>query len=53
MKALCWHGPKDIRCDHVPDPRIEHPRDAIVKVTSCASYQAGRVAREATKERRM
>ena len=36
MKALCWHGKKDIRCDDVPDPRIEHPRDAIVKVTSCA-----------------
>src|SRR3954467_14684311 len=36
MKALCWHSPKDIRCDEVPDPTIEHPRDAIVKVTSCA-----------------
>jgi threonine dehydrogenase-like Zn-dependent dehydrogenase len=36
MKALCWHGKKDIRCDNVPDPRIEEPRDAIVKVTSCA-----------------
>jgi threonine dehydrogenase-like Zn-dependent dehydrogenase len=36
MKALCWHGKKDIRCDTVPDPRIEDPRDAIVKVTSCA-----------------
>jgi threonine dehydrogenase-like Zn-dependent dehydrogenase len=36
MKALCWHGKKDVRCDTVPDPRIEHPRDAIVKVTSCA-----------------
>ena len=36
MKALCWHGAKDIRCDEVPDPKIEHPRDAIVKVTSCA-----------------
>src|SRR5687767_8102263 len=36
MKALCWHGKKDIRCDTVPDPTIEHPRDAIVKVTSCA-----------------
>jgi threonine dehydrogenase-like Zn-dependent dehydrogenase len=36
MKALCWHGKKDIRCDNVPDPEIEHPRDAIVKVTSCA-----------------
>ena len=36
MKALCWHGKKDIRCDEVDDPRIEHPRDAIVKVTTCA-----------------
>jgi threonine dehydrogenase-like Zn-dependent dehydrogenase len=36
MKALCWHGPKDIRCETVPDPRIEQPRDAIVKVTTCA-----------------
>ena len=36
MKALCWHGKNDIRCDHVPDPQIEHPRDAVVKVTSCA-----------------
>jgi len=36
MRALCWHGKKDIRCDNVPDPRIEDSRDAIVKVTSCA-----------------
>lgn len=36
MKALRWHGKQDIRCDEVPDPAIEHPRDAIVKVTSCA-----------------
>jgi threonine dehydrogenase-like Zn-dependent dehydrogenase len=36
MRALCWHGTSDIRCDSVPDPRIEHPRDAIIKMTSCA-----------------
>ena len=36
MKALCWHGKKDIRFDTVPDPIIEHPRDAIIKVSSCA-----------------
>jgi threonine dehydrogenase-like Zn-dependent dehydrogenase len=36
MKALCWHGKGDIRYDTVPDPKIEHPRDAIIKVTSCA-----------------
>ena len=36
MKALVWHGKHDIRCDTVPDPRIEEPSDAIIKVTSCA-----------------
>ena len=36
MKALCWHGKKDIRCDNVADPQIEHPRDALVRVTTCA-----------------
>ncbi|AQH05087.1 glutathione-dependent formaldehyde dehydrogenase (plasmid) [Burkholderia sp. KK1] len=36
MKALIWHGKKDIRFDTVPDPRIEHGRDAIIKVSTCA-----------------
>ncbi|MDB5491800.1 MAG: alcohol dehydrogenase [Micavibrio sp.] len=36
MKALVWHHKNDIRCDTVADPEIEHPRDAIIKVTSCA-----------------
>lgn len=36
MKALCWRGKKDVRCERVPDPRIEAPGDAIVKVSSCA-----------------
>ena len=36
MKALCWQGKKDLRCEEVPDPIIEAPRDAIVEVTSCA-----------------
>lgn len=36
MKALAWHGKGDIRCEQVPDPKIEHPRDAIIKVTACA-----------------
>lgn len=36
MKALRWHGKHDIRCENVPDPRIEDARDAIIKVTSCA-----------------
>ena len=36
MRALVWHGTQDIRCDTVPDPQIEHERDAIIKVTACA-----------------
>ena len=36
MRALCWHGKEDVRVEQVPDPTIEDPRDAIVKVTSCA-----------------
>jgi threonine dehydrogenase-like Zn-dependent dehydrogenase len=36
MRALCWHGKEDIRCDTVPDSKIVDSRDAIIKVTSCA-----------------
>ncbi len=36
MRALVYHGKQDIRCDRVPDPKIEHPRDAVIRVTSCA-----------------
>jgi threonine dehydrogenase-like Zn-dependent dehydrogenase len=36
MRALCWHGKGDIRCDSVSDPKIEDARDVILKVTSCA-----------------
>lgn len=36
MQALVFHSPKHVRVDAVPDPRIEHPRDAIVRVTSTA-----------------
>ena len=36
MKALTWHGKGDMRCEAVPDPKIEDGRDAIIKVTACA-----------------
>jgi threonine dehydrogenase-like Zn-dependent dehydrogenase len=36
MKALTWHGKRDVRVDDVPDPRIEEPTDAIVRITSTA-----------------
>lgn len=36
MKALTWHGKGDVRMDNVPDPKIQEPRDAIVRITSTA-----------------
>ncbi|HEX4117129.1 MAG TPA: zinc-dependent alcohol dehydrogenase [Solirubrobacteraceae bacterium] len=33
MKALAWHGNHDVRVDTVPDPSIQQPTDAIIKVT--------------------
>lgn len=36
MKAVCWHGKHDVRVEHVRDPEIINPRDAIVRVTSTA-----------------
>lgn len=36
MKAVVYHGRYDVRVEEVPDPHIEEPRDAIVKVTSTA-----------------
>src|ERR1700742_631238 len=36
MKARCWNGKNDIRCETVPDPKIEDTRDVIVKVSCCA-----------------
>src|SRR5215217_7896561 len=36
MKAVCWHGTKDIRVNDVPEPKILNPRDAIVRITSTA-----------------
>jgi threonine dehydrogenase-like Zn-dependent dehydrogenase len=34
MKALTWHGKRDVRVDTVPDPIIKDPTDVIVEVTS-------------------
>ena len=34
MKALTWHGRRDVRVDSVPDPAIEQPTDTIIRVTS-------------------
>jgi threonine dehydrogenase-like Zn-dependent dehydrogenase len=34
VRALTWHGRRDVRVDTVPDPRIEDPTDAVIKITS-------------------
>ncbi|WP_020661185.1 zinc-dependent alcohol dehydrogenase [Amycolatopsis benzoatilytica] len=34
MKAVTWQGKRDVRVDTVPDPRIQEPTDAIVRITS-------------------
>ncbi|MFF4042865.1 zinc-dependent alcohol dehydrogenase [Streptomyces sp. NPDC001816] len=34
MKAVTWQGRRDVRVEHVPDPRIEQPTDAVIRVTS-------------------
>jgi len=36
MKAVAWHGRRDVRVDSTPDPVIEEPTDAIVRITSTA-----------------
>jgi threonine dehydrogenase-like Zn-dependent dehydrogenase len=34
MKAVTWHGRRDVRVDEVPDPGIKEPTDAVIRVTS-------------------
>lgn len=36
MKGLCWYGSGDVRVEDVPEPQIENPGDAIIKITSTA-----------------
>ena len=36
MKALTWHGKRDVRVDAVSDPRIQQPTDAVVRITTTA-----------------
>jgi threonine dehydrogenase-like Zn-dependent dehydrogenase len=34
VKAVTWHGKRDVRVDEVPDPTIREPTDAIVRITT-------------------
>jgi threonine dehydrogenase-like Zn-dependent dehydrogenase len=34
MRAVTWHGKRDVRVDNVPDPTLHEPTDAIIRITS-------------------
>jgi threonine dehydrogenase-like Zn-dependent dehydrogenase len=34
MKAVTWHGRRDVQVDDVEDPKIQEPTDAIVRITT-------------------
>jgi glutathione-independent formaldehyde dehydrogenase len=34
MKAVVYHGPRDVRVERVPDPMIEAPTDVLIKITT-------------------
>jgi threonine dehydrogenase-like Zn-dependent dehydrogenase len=36
MRALTFHGKRDVRVDNVPDPTVKEPTDAVVRITSTA-----------------
>jgi threonine dehydrogenase-like Zn-dependent dehydrogenase len=36
MRALTWQGKRNVRVDTVPDPVIQKPTDAIIRITSSA-----------------
>ena len=34
MKAVTWHGRRDVRVEEVPDPILKESNDASVRITS-------------------
>ena len=34
MRAVTWHGRRNVSVDTVPDPQLKEPTDAIIRVTS-------------------
>ncbi|MFI1168963.1 zinc-dependent alcohol dehydrogenase [Streptomyces sp. NPDC020801] len=34
MKAVTWQGKRDVRVEDVPDPKIQEPTDAVIRITS-------------------
>jgi threonine dehydrogenase-like Zn-dependent dehydrogenase len=36
VRAVVFHGVGDIRLDEVPDPKVQEPTDAVVRLTASA-----------------
>jgi len=36
MKAVAWHGKRDVRVNNVPDSTIQEPTDAVIRITTTA-----------------
>src|SRR3954463_11743063 len=36
MKAVAWHGKRDVRVDTVPDPAVAEPTDMVIRLTTTA-----------------
>ena len=34
MRAVTWQGKRDVRVENVPDPTIQEPTDAVIRITS-------------------
>lgn len=34
VKAVTWQGKRDVRVENVPDPTIQEPTDAVIRITS-------------------
>jgi len=47
MKALVYHGPKNVSVKEVPDAEVEHPMDVPVKITTTKILRAARTSNPA------
>jgi threonine dehydrogenase-like Zn-dependent dehydrogenase len=36
MRAVTWQGKRDVRVENVPDPTLQQPTDAVIRITSTA-----------------
>ena len=34
MMGTILYGPRDVRCEEVPEPKIVHPTDAIIRLSA-------------------